>query len=130
MSLLDDTCAQIHGQSDGVDGKFLVKMNQQVGNNPHYKPGADCFIVTHYAGDVVYQIDNFCDKNRDVLYQDLVLLMQSSESKFLRSLFPENVGFGAKQKPTSASTKIRVSFMIKCLKLNKSKTIKGEVKMH
>jgi myosin-1 len=79
MCLLDDICAQIHGQSEGVDAKFLVKMNQQVGTNPHYKPGAECFIITHYAGDVVYQVDGFCDKNRDVLYQDLVVLMQSSE---------------------------------------------------
>jgi myosin-1 len=59
MCLLDDICAQIHGQSDGVDSKFLVKMNQQVGQNAHYKQGAECFIVTHYAGDVVYQVSTF-----------------------------------------------------------------------
>jgi myosin-1 len=79
MCLLDDICAQIHGQSDGVDAKFLVKMNQNLSSNPHYKPGAESFLITHYAGDVTYQIDGFCDKNRDVLYQDLVLLMQGSE---------------------------------------------------
>ncbi|KAI6239978.1 hypothetical protein M3Y99_00512000 [Aphelenchoides fujianensis] len=106
MCLLDDVCAQIHGQSEGVDSKFLVKMNQQVGAHPHYKPGAESFMITHYAGtclgrggpfliyfvagEVLYDIDGFCDKNRDVLYPDLVQLMQSSESEFMRNLFPEN----------------------------------------
>lgn len=104
-------CAQIHGQSSGVDAKFLVKMNQQVGQHAHYQPGADCFIIKHYAGQVNYDVDNFCDKNRDVLYPDLVQLMQTSESAFIRALFPETVGFGAKQKPTSVSTKIRVSIL-------------------
>ncbi|KAI6202474.1 hypothetical protein M3Y96_00952800 [Aphelenchoides besseyi] len=134
MCLLDDVCAQIHGQSEGVDAKFLVKMNQQVGQHAHYKPGAESFLVTHYAGEVLYNVDGFCDKNRDVLYPDLVTLMQSSESKFMRDLFPENVGFGAKQKPTSASTKIRTqanqlvdSLMrcspsyVRCIKPNENK---------
>ncbi|KAI6220129.1 hypothetical protein M3Y99_01614800 [Aphelenchoides fujianensis] len=97
MCLLDDVCAQIHGQSEGVDSKFLVKMNQQVGAHPHYKPGAEqafghgsAFSDFLVAGEVLYDIDGFCDKNRDVLYPDLVQLMQSSESDFMRNLFPEN----------------------------------------
>ncbi|KAI1715922.1 myosin head (motor domain) domain-containing protein [Ditylenchus destructor] len=135
MCLLDDICAQIHGQSEGVDAKLLVKLNQQVGHNEHFRHGADCFIVTHYAGEVVYQINGFCDRNRDVLYADLIQLMQSSNNEFMRSLFPENVGGGgAKSKPTSASTKIRTqanqlveSLMkctphyIRCIKPNETK---------
>ncbi|CAD5211123.1 unnamed protein product [Bursaphelenchus xylophilus] len=120
MCHLDDICAQIHGQSEGCDQKFLVKMNQNVGQNPHYKPGASSFLITHYAGDVKYDIDGFCDKNRDVLYQDLIQLMQTSESNFIRSMFPESTTFGAKAKPSSAATKIRtqanhlVDSLMKC----------------
>ena len=109
MCLLDDICAQIHGQSDGVDSKFLVKLSQQVGQNPHFKHGAESFIVTHYAGEVVYQIEGFCDKNRDVLYPDLIQLMQSSTNSFMKELFPivKELPINGKSKPTSASTKIR-----------------------
>ena len=49
MSILDDVCAQIHGQSSGVDAKFLVKVNQQVGAHAHYQPGAESFLIQHYA---------------------------------------------------------------------------------
>jgi myosin heavy subunit len=52
MCLLDDICTQIHGQSEGVDHKFLVKLGQQYGQHEHYRSGADCFVIKHYAGDV------------------------------------------------------------------------------
>uniref|UniRef100_A0A914BXB0 Uncharacterized protein n=1 Tax=Acrobeloides nanus TaxID=290746 RepID=A0A914BXB0_9BILA len=119
MCLLDDICAQIHGQSEGVDNKFLIKLNQQYGQHEHYRTGADCFVIKHYAGDVVYQVDGFCDKNRDVLYPDLIQLMQSSKNAFIRGLFSENVNDNNKR-PTSASTKIRtqanqlVESLMKC----------------
>ena len=110
MCQLDDICAQIHGQSEGVDQRFLTKLNQQFSQHEHYAKGAESFLIKHYAGDVMYQIDGFCDRNRDVLYPDLIQLIQGSSSGFLRNLFPEKVNAGgAKAKPTSASTKIRVS---------------------
>jgi myosin-1 len=36
------------------------------------------FIIHHYAGSVTYNVEGFCDRNRDVLFPDLVELMQSS----------------------------------------------------
>uniref|UniRef100_A0AC34EZQ8 Uncharacterized protein n=1 Tax=Panagrolaimus sp. ES5 TaxID=591445 RepID=A0AC34EZQ8_9BILA len=133
MCQLDDICSQIHGQSEGVDNRFLVKLKQQFEQHEHYATGAECFIIKHYAGDVTYQINGFCDKNRDVLYPDLIQLMQSSTSSFLRSLFPENVS-GNNKKPTSASTKIRTQanklvesltactpHYVRCIKPNENK---------
>jgi len=37
------------------------------------------FIVHHYAGKVSYDVLGFCEKNRDVLFKDLVELMQQSQ---------------------------------------------------
>ncbi|KAH7717055.1 unconventional myosin-If [Aphelenchoides avenae] len=134
MCLLDDTCAQIHGQSEGVDAQFLVKLNKGVSHNEHYKTGAESFIIRHYAGEVKYEINGFCDRNRDVLYPDLIQLMQGSSNAFMRDLFPDKIDTGAKSKPTSASTKIRnqanelvVSLMqctphyVRCIKPNETK---------
>ena len=42
--MLDDICAQIHGQSDGVDDKFLVKLKQQLSHSDHFRSGAGAFI--------------------------------------------------------------------------------------
>uniref|UniRef100_A0A914X526 Uncharacterized protein n=1 Tax=Plectus sambesii TaxID=2011161 RepID=A0A914X526_9BILA len=134
MCILDDICAQVHAQSDGVDEKMLIKLNNQVNQHEHYQGGSGCFIIHHYAGQVNYDVLGFCDRNRDVLFPDLVLLMQSSENPFLVSLFPESVNMGAKSRPTTASNKIRTqanelvsSLMlctphyIRCIKPNETK---------
>ncbi|ETN81932.1 myosin head [Necator americanus] len=120
MCILDDVCAQNHGQSEGVDAQLLSHLNKTFSQHPHYQPGAQCFLVKHYAGDVVYDVDGFCDRNRDVLYPDLILLMQQSSNAFLRSLFPENANATTGKRPTTASTKIRnqanalVESLMKC----------------
>uniref|UniRef100_A0A0K0F7H5 Myosin-IB (inferred by orthology to a D. melanogaster protein) n=1 Tax=Strongyloides venezuelensis TaxID=75913 RepID=A0A0K0F7H5_STRVS len=135
MSILDDICSQVHGQSEGVDEKFLTKLTDQMRQHPHYVEGANSFIVKHYAGDVRYEVNGFCERNRDVLNQDLIQLMQMSEIPFFRSLFPEDVSStGAKAKPTSFSLKIKTqakqlvdSLMkctphyVRCIKPNESK---------
>ena len=36
------------------------------------------FVIHHYAGKVTYDVDGFCEKNRDELNKDLVELMQQS----------------------------------------------------
>lgn len=80
MCLLDDTCAQNHGQSDGVDQQLLSTLSKRVGQHPHFQQGGGAFLIKHYAGDVLYNVDGFSDRNRDVLYPDLILLMQQSNS--------------------------------------------------
>ncbi|ULU12341.1 hypothetical protein L3Y34_015571 [Caenorhabditis briggsae] len=120
MSLLDDTCAQNHGQREGVDRQLLTTLSKSFAGHPHFGPGSDSFLIKHYAGDVTYNVDGFCDRNRDVLYPDLILLMQKSSNAFIRSLFPENVAASAGKRPTTFSTKIRtqantlVESLMKC----------------
>ncbi|VDO75208.1 unnamed protein product [Onchocerca flexuosa] len=64
------------------------------------------FRITHYAGDVTYNVVGFIDKNRDTLYQDLKRLLYNSNNPVLRKIFPD----GAKsvtevnKKPLTAGT--------------------------
>jgi len=37
MCVLDDTCATMHAVSEGVDLKFLGKLNGAVGKHEHYQ---------------------------------------------------------------------------------------------
>ena len=53
------------------------------GNKPQYrayskpKKSPDrCFQISHYAGDVVYTIEGFVEKNRDALSQDISALLE------------------------------------------------------
>ncbi|CAG9540438.1 unnamed protein product [Cercopithifilaria johnstoni] len=106
MCILDDTCSQIHAQNSGADRQFLIELNKYMSQNEHYQSGAQCFIIKHYAGAVTYNVDGFCEKNRDTLYKDLIALMQQSNRQFFKQLFPEIVSSSGK-KPTSFSSKIR-----------------------
>ncbi|KAL3989715.1 Myosin head (motor domain) family protein [Acanthocheilonema viteae] len=106
MCILDDTCSQIHAQNDGADSQFLIELNKYMSQNEHYQSGAQCFIIKHYAGTVSYNVDGFCEKNRDTFYKDLIALMQQSNRQFFKQLFPEIVSSSGK-KPTSFSSKIR-----------------------
>lgn len=57
---------------------MLQKLTTASGTHQHYQSCKEGFIIHHYAGIVTYNVEGFCDRNRDVLFPDLVELMQSS----------------------------------------------------
>lgn len=46
-------------------------------------------IWRHYAGDVVYDVSGFLDKNKDTLFQDFKRLLYSSKDPNIRHMWPE-----------------------------------------
>ncbi|XP_073437267.1 unconventional myosin-VIIb [Dendrobates tinctorius] len=75
----------------GTDATMLIKLNSIHGKSNIYiapKSVYDTkFGVNHFAGLVYYETEGFLDKNRDLLSTDLILLMHSSTSKFLKQIF-------------------------------------------
>ncbi|KAL4634760.1 unconventional myosin-If-like [Arapaima gigas] len=120
MSVLDDVCATMHAKGEGADGMLLQKLQAAVGTHEHFNSWNSGFVIHHYAGKVSYDINGFCERNRDVLFTDLIELMQSSEYNFICSLFPENLNTEKKGRPTTASSKIKkqandlVNTLMKC----------------
>lgn len=120
MSILDDVCATMHAVGEGADQTLLQKLQMQIGSHEHFNSWNQGFIIHHYAGKVSYDMDGFCERNRDVLFMDLIELMQSSELPFIQSLFPENLQADKKGRPTTAGSKIKkqandlVSTLMKC----------------
>ena len=45
------------------------------------------FVIHHYAGEVTYDVEGFVERNKDVLFVDLVELMKSSRNTFIQQLF-------------------------------------------
>ncbi|GAB6019968.1 Unconventional myosin-Ie [Chamberlinius hualienensis] len=134
MCVLDDVCATMHAVSEGADQKMLQKLSSSVGTHQHYQGSSSGFVIHHYAGKVIYDADGFCERNRDVLFTDIIQLMQSSENAFIRSLFPEDVKSNTKGRPTTAGSKIRTQanklvetlmkstpHYVRCIKPNETK---------
>ncbi|XP_076007422.1 unconventional myosin-If [Genypterus blacodes] len=120
MSVLDDVCATMYAKGEGADGTLLQKLQGSVGTHEHFNSWNSGFVVHHYAGKVSYDVNGFCERNRDVLFTDLIELMQSSEYCFIRSLFPESLNAEKKGRPSTVSTKIKkqandlVNTLMKC----------------
>ena len=98
QACLDDVCIMPKGD----DQTFLQKLLQtpQIKNSRHFgssKQSNNSFVVHHYAGAVQYTITDFCEKNKDILAEDIVKLLQASNSKFFQTLF-EDAAPAANQK--------------------------------
>ena len=114
FSLLDDICATLHAQSEGADEKFIQKVASIHGDHPHFLPSGNIFTIRHYAGDVNYDIDGFCEKNKDTLFADCIEVIQSTQNNLLYELFPQTeeqkaAQTGQKKRPTTAGFKIKTS---------------------
>ncbi|NXB12360.1 MYO1F protein, partial [Cnemophilus loriae] len=120
MSVLDDVCATMHATGEGADQTLLQKLQAAVGTHEHFNSWNSGFVIHHYAGKVSYDVNGFCERNRDVLFTDLIELMQSSEYGFIRTLFPEKLDSDKKGRPTTAGSKIKkqandlVNTLMKC----------------
>nr|XP_046254592.1 myosin IEb [Scatophagus argus] len=120
MSILDDVCATMHAKGEGADQTLLQKLQGQIGSHEHFSSWNRGFIIHHYAGKVSYDVGGFCERNRDVLFHDIIELMQSSEFLFIRALFPENLEAEKRGRPSTASSKIKkqanslVQTLMKC----------------
>ncbi|XP_045074319.1 unconventional myosin-Ie, partial [Coregonus clupeaformis] len=120
MSILDDVCATMHAVGEGADQTMLQKLRVAINSHEHFNSWNQGFIIHHYAGKVSYDAEGFCERNRDVLFSDLIELMQSSEIAFIRALFPDNLNTEKKGRPTTAGSKIKkqandlVQTLMKC----------------
>ena len=88
LPLLDEECQM----PKGSDLKLLDKLKEKhTGNQSAFSKhlhNSNSFYISHFAGRVLYNINNFIEKNKDTLPQDIEDLLQSSNNEFIRELFP------------------------------------------
>ncbi|XP_075147106.1 unconventional myosin 81F [Haematobia irritans] len=100
----------------GSDTAYLNNMHTEFEQNPYYIKGNDKrhweteFGIKHYAGDVIYTVDGFVEKNKNVQQDVLFDNMSRSENAFIRELsrFQETVTSSTIQRGTSKA-KVTVS---------------------
>lgn len=144
MSIMDEACLTVGKVTDET---LLEAMDKKLAKHPHYssrqlkpmdkelKHKTD-FRITHYAGDVIYDITGFIEKNKDTLYQDFKRLLYHSKDKNLSSMWPEGAQDITKttKRPLTAGTGFQKSmidlvatllrqepFYVRCIKPNDNK---------
>lgn len=82
----------------GTDESMYDKLKNQLSRNNNFKVvlgkvggSKKTFEIKHYAGDVTYGITGFLDKNKDLLYLNLVQMAGESKNSLLRELFAADV---------------------------------------
>eukprot|EP00485_Elphidium_margaritaceum_P007561 CAMPEP_0202691960 /NCGR_PEP_ID=MMETSP1385-20130828/6494_1 /ASSEMBLY_ACC=CAM_ASM_000861 /TAXON_ID=933848 /ORGANISM="Elphidium margaritaceum" /LENGTH=1474 /DNA_ID=CAMNT_0049347425 /DNA_START=27 /DNA_END=4451 /DNA_ORIENTATION=+ len=96
----------------GSEDKYREKLRAQYSGHKYFKRyGKDdlCFVLTHYAGQVVYATDGFMAKNKDILDEGLLLLLDSSKEPIIQTLFSKNKKGGGGGGLSSAKRKMTLS---------------------
>lgn len=141
---MDEACLTVGKVTDET---LLEAMDKTLAHHPHYssrqlkpmdkelKHRVD-FRITHYAGDVIYNINGFIEKNKDTLYQDFKRLLYHSKDANLSSMWPEGAQDITKttKRPLTAGTLFQKSmvdlvttllkqepFYVRCIKPNDNK---------
>uniref|UniRef100_A0AAY5ETL6 Myosin motor domain-containing protein n=1 Tax=Electrophorus electricus TaxID=8005 RepID=A0AAY5ETL6_ELEEL len=97
ISILDDACLTVGKVTDSA---CLDSMNDKLGHHPHFTSRKLTptdktmefnrhFRIRHYAGDVMYSVEGFLDKNKDPLFQDFKRLMFNSSDPILKEMWPD-----------------------------------------
>jgi len=108
FSVMDDVCATMHAVKAGADEQLQGKLTGSFSQHQHFQGGGRGFTIHHYAGMVNYDVDGFCEKNKDVLFVDLIEMVKGSQSRLIQTLFAgDKVERGGKKRPTTAGSKIK-----------------------
>ncbi|XP_071562169.1 unconventional myosin ID [Temnothorax nylanderi] len=145
IAIMDEACLNVGKVTDEI---LLNAMDKKLVNHKHYssrqlKPmdkeleHRTQFKIKHYAGDVIYNINGFLDKNKDTLFQDFKRLLYQSKNSVISKMWPEGAQNILKttKRPLTAGTMFRNSmialvknlaskepFYIRCIKPNEVKS--------
>ncbi|KAF0696725.1 Aste57867_12527 [Aphanomyces stellatus] len=85
-----------------TDAAFVSKIHEAFASHKNFEKvrmNTMQFKILHYAGEVVYNGEHFLEKNKDTLPPDMLELLASSKSPFIRDVFPEMSKSVDKNKP-------------------------------
>uniref|UniRef100_UPI00398E4DB6 unconventional myosin-X-like n=1 Tax=Pristiophorus japonicus TaxID=55135 RepID=UPI00398E4DB6 len=129
----------------GTDSTLLEKLHSQHTSNSFYvKPRVTDhqFGIRHYAGEVMYDVRGFLNKNRDTFRDDILNLLKDSRLDFIYDLFErvcsrngdDTMKLGTQRRKPTVSSQFRDSlhslmgtlsssnpFFIRCIKPNMQK---------
>ncbi|KAK3762270.1 hypothetical protein RRG08_005535 [Elysia crispata] len=78
--------------------------NSQLVRKPHFGTYGNQFLITHFAGDVLYTVKDAVTKNKDNIPPELISLLHSSSNSFVLQLFSD---YGSPSLETKASRVVK-----------------------
>ena len=141
IDLLDEECRIVNGTDLSFTEKVLASASKSHGMLVSKTRFLKCaFIVNHFAYAVVYETDGFVEKNKDIIPDDLMNVLEKSTDDFVSSLISSRrkqqapLASGKKHLVTLGSSfKVSLSKLmetinstevhyIRCIKPNEAKT--------
>uniref|UniRef100_A0A2P2HYR1 Myosin-IA-like n=1 Tax=Hirondellea gigas TaxID=1518452 RepID=A0A2P2HYR1_9CRUS len=145
IAILDEGCLNVGKITDEL---CLEAMENKLKTHKHFttrklSPSdkelkhVEEFRVKHYAGDVIYNIKGFLEKNKDSLFQDFKRLMYSSSDPMVSGMWPEGATSitATTKRPLTAGTLFKNSmvslvktlaskepYYVRCIKPNEQKS--------
>ncbi|KAJ3414276.1 hypothetical protein HDV05_006805 [Chytridiales sp. JEL 0842] len=115
LALLDEESTL----NEHTDTTFLDKLNRLVSTHAHFdsklktctsKIPHGTFLIRHYAGDVLYHVDGFVERNKDLLYKDLSKLVGTSEAAIVKEMFSVLEKAADKNEPNKRPETLGIQF--------------------
>ncbi|XP_027837716.2 unconventional myosin ID isoform X1 [Aphis gossypii] len=148
IAIMDEACLNVGKVNDEM---LLEAMDSKLSNHKHYSSRQvktldkdlkhkTQFKILHYAGDVVYNIYGFLEKNKDTLFQDFKRLLYSSKNPIIRDMWPEGALDikSTTKRPVTAGSAFKTSmialvktlnskmpYYVRCIKPNENKAPVG-----
>jgi len=99
----------LHKMSSAIDSEYFTTQEQ---NKKDKILKANQFRITHYAGNVYYDVDGFLEKNSDMLTKDMKAALSSSSIEALKFMFVDGESdaiLKAGKRPASTATNFKAS---------------------
>ncbi|XP_062219535.1 myosin-17-like isoform X6 [Phragmites australis] len=107
IALLDEACMFPKSTHETLSQKLYEKFKS---HKRFAKPklSRTAFTIQHYAGDVIYQSDQFLDKNKDYVVAEHQELLYASKCSFVSGLFPPVTEENTKSSKSSIATRFKM----------------------
>jgi len=112
LSSLDEECRIPKGSDKGLTAKLVKTFSDNKYFTKQKKFINEKFGIRHYAGEVIYNSSGFCDKNKDIVSNEIIQCILTMPFEFLKNnLSQENISI-LKAKSLSYQFKIQLKKLI------------------
>lgn len=110
FSILDEQCLIPRGNDEKLANKYYESLDHHESFSvTKLQRAKGQFVIHHYAGNVCYMVDGFCDKNKDHMHTEAMDLLRTSKFAFVRACFENSVNGAGNLSPKNGKTETRNS---------------------